>query len=504
MLSNETISKHYIIISAILFLLAGFLLFFNTFGNTWTLDDFPVIVNNPDIRSLELFWKDAYPGRPLRELTFLIDYSIFGLQPAGYHLQQIFWHSLNAWLIFVLVVQLAGKEKIWTATIASILFLAHPLHVEVVANISHRKDSLALAFSLLSFLSYMIALKDDKRRLGPLIGAGFLFLAAAYAKQTVIVLPLIYVAYEFAYLPREKRFLLKYPKVMAIAIILGAVAVVDVAGFWSKDALLSAMSSVMAKMNLSFSPDSPERYFLVYFKSLAFMFSKWIWPVDLAPEYAYSAPKSWSDLWVVSAVIGLLLYFAALYMTSRRSPLAFMALVWMGLFWLPVSNLLPVSYFAADRYLYAPSAGFLIFVTVCTGFEKERFRSVKISFLVLIFGAFVFLTWTQNKVWASRLTLWTQAVKVSPESTTALNNLGSVYMLTGELDKALVYYKRAAKNFSDPMPYYNIGWIYEQKGDVEKAAKNYRYFLAFHDSKYQGIAGAMRQRFYKKFGIILR
>jgi hypothetical protein len=32
-----------------------FLLFANTFGNGWTFDDFPVIVENPDIRSIAGF-----------------------------------------------------------------------------------------------------------------------------------------------------------------------------------------------------------------------------------------------------------------------------------------------------------------------------------------------------------------------------------------------------------------------------------------------------------------
>ena len=81
----------------LLFVLA-FLAYANTFGNGWTYDDFPVIVENPDVRSWAEFLRNSYPGRPLRELTYLFDHALFGLNPAGWHLQQIFWHALNACL----------------------------------------------------------------------------------------------------------------------------------------------------------------------------------------------------------------------------------------------------------------------------------------------------------------------------------------------------------------------------------------------------------------------
>jgi len=124
------------------------------------MDDFPVILENPAIQSLSLFINKSNFMRPLRELSLLVDYQLFGFNAPGYHIQQIFWHALNAVLLFHLIIQIGLRQR--TAWIASLLFIAHPVHVEVVANISHRKDSLALAFGMLSLLAYNQSFRNKK------------------------------------------------------------------------------------------------------------------------------------------------------------------------------------------------------------------------------------------------------------------------------------------------------------------------------------------------------
>ena len=80
-----------------------FLLYAGSFSHPWLHDDVPVVLENPDIRSFEAFLSDRYPGRPLREMTYLLDYRLFGLNPSGWHVQNIFWHGLGGWLLFLLL-----------------------------------------------------------------------------------------------------------------------------------------------------------------------------------------------------------------------------------------------------------------------------------------------------------------------------------------------------------------------------------------------------------------
>ena len=125
-----------------------FILYAPSFQNEWLMDDFPVIVENSDIRAVSNFIEDRYPGRPLREVSYLLDYALFELNPSGYHIQQNLMHALNAYLFFVLVLNLGSSRLV--AWFASLLFLSHPINVEVVANISHRKD--CLPFRISSYL----------------------------------------------------------------------------------------------------------------------------------------------------------------------------------------------------------------------------------------------------------------------------------------------------------------------------------------------------------------
>jgi 4-amino-4-deoxy-L-arabinose transferase-like glycosyltransferase len=192
------------------------MLFANSFGNDWTYDDFSVVVNNPDIRSLKGFLGNSIRGRPIREITYLFDYMLFGLNPYGYHIQNIFWHGLNACLIFALVLRLGGDKAV--AWISSLLFLAHPVTVEVVASIGHRKDSLCLAFCLSSFLAFIEAYQPFRKKVIWLVLSFVLSLVAYHAKENALALPFIFIAYKISFLFENNRILHKiWPYVLMLA-----------------------------------------------------------------------------------------------------------------------------------------------------------------------------------------------------------------------------------------------------------------------------------------------
>jgi hypothetical protein len=487
------------LVAASVLLAVAFCLFANTFGHGWTFDDFPVIVENPDIRSIAGFLKNSYPGRPLREITFLLDHALFGLAPAGWHIQNIFWHGLNAFLLFVLIRRLQGsRAAAWTA---SLLFLAHPIVVETVANISHRKDSLVLAFSLLSVLAYMEAFRGQERPFLWLAGAFVLAFVAYQGKQTAVALLPVFAAYELAYVPLSRRVLLKYKVLCFLALAAGAAAVMAWYGFYGGEALhAEKMRSILSLKANYFADPIPAVYYSMVLKSWAFMFLKLVFPFALAVEYTYAVPASWLDPWVMGALAGIALYGGSLWFFVRRKPLVFFALVWMGAFWLPVSNMWPLAYLAADRYLYAPSVGFFIVVALllCRAAPKPLLWG---GLVLALTAALAVLTWQQNRVWSSPESLWMQAYKVSPRSSFALNNMGNVNLLKGDKGAAFEYYAEAARvNPINPTAQYNLGWLYEQRGDREAALEHYRRFLALDEPMYRDQARELRQRLLWQYG----
>lgn len=455
-----------------LFLLmaAAYLLYANTFGNAWTYDDIPVIVRNADIGSLQAILNKSYGQRPLREISYLPDYLLFGLNPMGWHIQNIFWHALNAFLLFILMRRLcAGRGMAW---VASILFLVHPIQVEVVANISHRKDSLALAFVFLSFLSYMEIFNSGKKRfiwLGISLGLAYV---ALLGKQNALVLPLAFIAYEFGFVPREKRLLANKWVFGAGALASVSLGALYIWRFFSQGndrVWLFKIKGVLVKAGYM-GPEAEWTYFLMVLKSWSFMFLKLIWPFDLALEYSYSVPHSPADPWVLAAVLGTIAFGAGLWLSRKRAPVVFFGLAWLGIFWLPTSNIFhPLSYFAADRYLYAPSVGIFIVIAYALGKLFPQCGRVKAFAFSLAALFLCVLTWQQNQVWRNPMSLWSKAVKVSPDSSYALNYLGTVYWEKGDIAKALHYLHKAAENVYYPEAQYNLGWMYEKLGDQKRA-----------------------------------
>jgi hypothetical protein len=99
--------------------------------------------------------------------------------------------------------------------------------------------------------------------------------------------------------------------------------------------------------------------------------------------------------------------------------------IWIGLFWLPVANLWPLAYLAADRYLYTPLAGVVALTVLLFARLAETRRLSIAGLLIILLAGNAWLTWRQTDAWASDLTLWTHASQVNPLSSAAFINLSS-------------------------------------------------------------------------------
>jgi len=453
------------VLPVVLLFLTAFLLFSNTFGHEWTYDDVPVILQNDDVKSFSAFWKNTHPGRPLRELSYLVDHALFGMSPAGWHIQNIFWHGLNGVLLFFLASGMTRSR--WIGGISSVLFLCHPLVVEVVANISHRKDSLLLACVLAAVLAYRTGLVcRGKGRFAWLCVSLAMTILAFFAKQSAIVLPFFLAAYEVAEVPREDRLLARHPRVLSI------LAIVTIAlGFVyftpGQEDFFRRAQSLLAKMNY-FDPPDIAAYLLMLLKSWTFLFSKVVWPVDLGIEYAYSIPRSWVDPWVIAGLLLPLCAGAGLFVLFRKERTAFFFLAFTVLFFIPVSNIYPLAYFSADRYLYAPLAAMsvLLAILIVRVIRSVPLRLATCGLLLTILSV---LTCQQNRVWQSQYTLWSQAYAASPDSTYAQNNLAVYLYRRGETERAIDLFRQASKNPLYPEAQNNLAEIYEWMGQKELA-----------------------------------
>lgn len=155
-----------------LFLLAGFLAFANIINSYFLSDDFAQI-GRVLAGDLSVVWGKAHGGffRPLFIFSYLIDTKIWGSRPLGFHLTNIIFHSLNAFLTFKLTgrmiegLTLTTESKKAISIGAGALFLLHPSPTEAVSWISGRADLIATFFCLASLCgsSHMRALSVFRR-----------------------------------------------------------------------------------------------------------------------------------------------------------------------------------------------------------------------------------------------------------------------------------------------------------------------------------------------------
>lgn len=216
----------------LIFLLA-FAQYANTLGHDYAWDDRIVITGNPrtqmglagipahfEFKTREVL-SDFTGYRPVTMATFCIDYELFGLNPFWGHLHNVMLYGLLCCVLFWTLGWLAPGWTLQQRLLATLIFLVHPLHAEVVANIKSRDELLALLFGLLALNAFLRHCRGG--HWAYLLVAGLLVSLAALSKENaVLLLPVMGLAAVFlldgAWLP---RLLQGAKSLVPLAIVLG-------------------------------------------------------------------------------------------------------------------------------------------------------------------------------------------------------------------------------------------------------------------------------------------
>ncbi|MDD5041643.1 MAG: tetratricopeptide repeat protein [Candidatus Peribacteraceae bacterium] len=412
-----------------------FLLTFLVYGSSLTnafvrWDDGLLIYENPAIRSitpqsLKTIFTSYDPELyiPLTFFSYQLDFLLGGTNATIYHIQNLFWHTLNALLVAWLLLKLTRRG--WLALFGGLLFALHPLHTEAVAWASARKDVLSTFFFLLSVIAYLQYRSD--RRHSTYFGSLAAFLLGMLAKVTAITLPVILILIDIRERRRwDRTMLMEKLPFFALSIVFGIIAFVGKTG-------VLASSSLSEKL-------------LMAPKSAVFYMEKLFVPVGLSVLYPFTGSVILSRL---DILIPFLLFVVLIV-------IALISLKWtreiffgVAFFLITVSPTLlnfakgDSFYFASDRYAYVPSIG--IFFLIVLAFERfchERTKPCVIaaSFLLAALGV---LSTLQAKTWRNSETLFTQALKISPDAYVARVNLGNVQRYRGDEEQAITSYNSA-------------------------------------------------------------
>lgn len=440
-------------------------------------DDDAYVYENQNIRSINfiflkwIFTAEANPTwHPLTLLSLAVDYQKWGLNPFGYHLANIVFHSVNTFLVFLLTFNLAktiGNQKnLIVAAITALLFGIHPLHVESVAWVSERKDVLYAFFFLLAILAYLRYLSDSRKKNTYYILSIILFTLALMSKPMAMTLPIVLLILDFYPLKR-----------------LSIWGLIEKIPFFILSAISTAITIyVHHTRNLLVSL---EQYPLIYRLSIAthaymFYLIKMVFPFNLAPFYPYPEMQAIALLYVGYGI--LLAVITILCIRAAKRNKVFLA-VWLSyiITLLPVSGIVKVGVHAmADRYTYLPALGPFMLIGVGFSIVVERFSKKKIykvlgiAALTLLLGLLATKTVKQISIWHDPITLWAHEIKHYPKTVISHYNLGNAYSNLGNYDQAIIEYTKAIRlNPRTPDIYYNLGNAYSNLGNYDQAIIEY-------------------------------
>jgi len=458
-------------IAIILIAALGFSVYLNSLNNGFVWDDNLLVKDNIYIKGLsriaDIMRSEIGEGgrgkyifyRPIQMFTYALDYAVWRLNSFGYHLTNILLHVICAVILFWFLLNVLPSKAV--ALVTALFFVSHPIHTEAVAYISGRAESLAAIFALGSFAFYIKYLKTGM--VDKYLSAIALFICALFSMEYVIVLPLLFVAYNLIF--EKKAAVMKLiPFIAAIVIYF----------------FIRAATSRYPSENLLNIGGALDRL-PGFFTAIAGYFKVLVLPLGLHMEYG-NPVFSFTDTKAAAGMIILLL--SIIYaVKERRDKITLFSVAFFYISLLPFSNVYPLNAYMAEHWLYFPSVGFFLLLSykLVAIYERDRASMITAIIIIVLLMSYSILTIRQNIFWRGGVKFYERLLKYAPANARIYNNLGTEYNALGESIKAVEMYKKAIE--IDPgyaNAYNNLGTEYNTMGYNDVAVRAYKRAIALN------------------------
>ena len=430
----------------------AFLLYANTLNHYYAIDDNMAIFDNALVLdgfgSLpELLTKPFYYGcmgangnnhiyRPVTLLSFAADIEFFGEKPFMFHhFMNVFLYALGVLFLFLLLKRVFREKNVLIPFIIALLYAAHPIHTEVVANIKSRDEILSLLFGLAVCLYALFKYLDTKQKKFLFLSLLSYFLGIFAKENAITFLAIIPVTvYFFSETPLKKICLLTLPY-LGIVILYMMIRHLCIAEFAGGSASVTQYVPHGANLTESWIA-TVIFYMLKYLKLLVF-------PHPLVWDYSYNQipVKHFSHPWVILSIILHLsmLVYAFLSLKKKRAH-AYGILFYFITMAIYVNISLSTGATMAERYLFTPSLAFcmglgLLLTSVFKFGPKDKAQSRLIVIVLVVLSLYTAKTLHKNKDWKDTLTVSLSAVKYHPNSLRVQSTLGAVYLKLAQYEQ---------------------------------------------------------------------
>lgn len=432
-------------------------------------------LENPLLEQPHSLWRIWFEPRasqqyyPLTFTSFWLEYQLWGLQPFGYHVNNILLHCGNA-LLFWWVLR---RLRLPNAPIAAAMFALHPVHVESVAWITERKNVLSTGFYLAAGLVYLRYIEHDpsllsyRRRLGYYLSMICLFFAALLSKTVTCTFPVVMAGLLWQQGKLRWRNLYPLIPMVLLSVMMGGIT------WWMEYYHLGAQNATLAFSAL-------ERI-LIAGRIFWFYVRQIVWPgmiVFYYPRWTIDATHWWQYLYPLSIVLlmGVLWRFR-----ERLGKWPLFSLFYLLVTYFPTSGVLNVYYmtfsFVADHFMYLPGLG--IIATLVAGLERlfQVSRTPQIwrnALYVTILSMFALRVWNESYKYMDNSTLWHDTLVKNPAAVAAHYNLATSLFAQGQLAQALPHYEAVVH--LDPQSVWaqnNLGVLLAAMGRFDEARRHY-------------------------------
>jgi protein O-mannosyl-transferase len=467
---------------AILSALLALGLYAVSIGGTYIYDDVDIIQTDPRIRDSsqwKLYWTQSYNDgvdnlyRPLVSLAYAIEWQLHGDRPWIFHLLNVLLHAAVAACVAELTRRLLGTLA---AFVAGLLFAAHPIHVEAVANIVGRAE---LMCALGTFGAMILFLRPmTQRRAIAITGC---FVLALLSKEQGMLLPLLLLILWFTQrknwpiTPGNRNHVLLLVLLLCWILAIYIVWREHILKFWWDPNFLDWTINPMAaiKYNPHGGSVGADRW-LMPLALLGRYTALLIAPMKLSIDYGAKV-IGWnvrlSDPYLYIGIVAVIVWIGLLILSLiKRWAACGFALLSLAITYGLVGNIVTlIGTNFGERLMYLPSAFFLIVIAFLL-IKLPKPAVVAFTTIALILASV--RTYTYAAQWNDRLEFYKTSLEQQPNSIRLYMLVTSEDLSQGRLDDA----QRVVAEGRAMLPEYWEIWLQSgvvamQRGEFDQAQK---------------------------------
>ncbi len=546
---------------ALLVITLCFVLYSNTFKNTYALDDEIIILENLNVQQgfsgiKKILSTDAFQGyldkiglespltggryRPLSIVTFAIEQGLAGetygkeyikeqkelaaltsqgsyeliaqqekklkeieknikksaLQLAPFrHIVQVILFALSMVVLLFFLEQHIFTSNLYAGFLTVTLFILHPVHTEVIANIKSRDEIISLLFILLTLI-YCFRYHENRTNKNLLLTIVF-SLAALLSKEYALVLPVI-ASVGLISLKKYSYKKLWSPCIKGMLLLTIVFAIIRFGAFNTKNKITDVLNDPYMYATPAEALASKFSLVIEYIRLL-------VYPSQLSSDYSYNHfhytsfgdMKVWLSIFIYVSFVALFIW-----LMKRKHELAFPLAIFLG-FFIMVNNLVfDIGATMGERLIYHSSLGFCIIIIWLLAFLFRKINSniltkqILAGIIVIALGLpLAAKTISRNTAWKSNYTLFTTDVKTIPESALTNGNAGTEIfnkaleeiqaieqpspndfkVFAKKIDPAIIYFNKAISIHPKYITsYMNRGQCYFYQGKLQLAAEDWK------------------------------